>query len=495
MESKIVRPCGLIELFSTSRHAVGFNRGIANSCKYVVHKQQLGGRPAQVVVEEALARLIVRLGGLRVGITGEDTNNACFVSVPSMNLQDFIQWTKIATLDPGEYEEQVLRGIKNNLEQLWPDAATRPPWQVLVVENQAPAESDVVELDIAFAVHHAVADGKATTVFHTELLRLLNDPPEHPPELKGHVLTFTGPPILAPSQEDLVRLHVSWSFFLQTLWSQFGPAWLKPTPAPQPWTGQPIDHEPQTLNLRMVTIAPDVVLRLVLACRTHGTTLTGILHVLILASFTRHVPADVASSFSYQTAISLLPWAKLPPGVEMDLNRVLTDLTTGTTDVWDAAIVSKLRTALREGDAGGEEELLWPLAATWRSEAKAKLATLPNDDIVGMLRYVSDFNKLQLDKLGKARDGTWVVSNVMSIEGRAVDGECGWCITRSLFSQSNVGGAAIAFNVAGVVDGPVTVVLSWQDTVLETTVVESIAGDLQEWFNEFGRNGVFGIFL
>lgn len=256
MDSKVVRPCGLMEHFSTSRHALGVNRGIANSCKYVVHKRRLEGRPVQMVVEEAIARLVLRLGGLRVGITGEDTNNACFVRVPSMNLQDFVQWTTIATVGTGEGEEQVLRGIKNTLESLWPDPANRPPWQVLVVENQAPADSDVIELDIAFAVHHALADGKSTTVFHTELLRLLNDPPERPTELNGHELTFTELPVLAPSQEDLVRCRISWSFFLQTLWSQLGPAWLKPTPSLQPWTGTITSLEPQTLNLRLVTIAP-----------------------------------------------------------------------------------------------------------------------------------------------------------------------------------------------------------------------------------------------
>lgn len=484
-----------MEQFSTSRHALGFNRGIANSCKYVVPKGRLEGRSAQLVVEEALASLILRLSGLRVGITGEDTNNACFVRVPSMNLQDFIQWTTIATGDLDEYDEQVLRGVKNNLEQLWLDPENRPPWQVLVVENEAPVVPNVIELDIGFAVHHAIADGKSTTVFHTELLRLLNDPPQHSPELKDHVLTFTEPPVLVPSQEDLVPCQISWSFFLQALWSQLGPAWLKPTPLPQPWTGNPITPEPQTLNLRLVTIAPETVPQLILACRAHNTTLSGILHVLILASFARRIPADVASSFSGQTPISLLPWAKVPPGVRCDLGRELTDLNTGTKRIWDASAVSRLREAFREADTSSEERLIWPFASTWRSEMKAKIGTLPNDDVVGLLRYVGSFDKHWLDKLGKARDATWEISNVGSIRGFTMGGEDAWSITRSLFTQpANVVGAALNVNVAGVVDGPVDLVLSWQDTIIDTATVESIAQDLRNWFDEFGRKGSFGVF-
>lgn len=99
-----------------------------------------------------------------------------------------------------------------------------------------------------------------------------------------------------------------------------------------------------------------------------------------------------------------------------------------------------------------EEELIWPLAATWRREMRTKTATLPRDDVVGLLRYVTDFNKRWLNKLGKARDATWEISNIGSVRSRTVGGsDEGWSISRSLFAQPvNVASPAIAFNVAGV---------------------------------------------
>lgn len=484
------------EHFSTSRHALGFNRGIANSCQYVVAKEMLRGRSVRMVVEEAVARLILRLGGLRVGITDEDTNEACFVQVPSMNLQDFVNWKTTTVKSSDEYDEQVLHVIKCRLEQLWPDVANRSPWQVLVVQNELTASDNIV-LDIVFAVHHALSDGKSTTVFHSELLRELNSPSSPTPELVNHRLVFSTRPLLAPSQEDLVRPKISWSFFLKVLWSEFAPSWAKPTPSPAPWTGKPVTPEPHKLHLRAVTIAPSTVTRLIAACRAHGTTLTGILHILVLASFARRVPDGVASSFSGETSISLLPWAKLPDGLDMDLSRVLTDLTTGTKRVWEAATVEDIRSKFCEADANAnaEEELIWPLAATWRDELKAKVATLPNDDVVGLMQYITDFRKRWLNKLGKARDATWDLSNVGTIRGHCLDGSGPWSIQRSLFTQPVlVAGAAVGINVAGIDGGPVNLVLSWQETVVEEVIVHGVAEDLQAWFDRFGERGEFDIF-
>lgn len=447
-----------------------------------------------MVVEEAVARLVLRLGGLRVGITNEDTNQACFVQVPSMNLQDFVNWKTTAAKSSDDYDQQVLHVVKGRLEQLWPDVASRPPWQLLVVQNELTASDNMV-LDVVFAVHHALSDGKSTTVFHSELLRELNSPSSPTPALVNHQLMFSTRPVLAPSQEDLVRPKISWSFFLKVLWSEFAPSWAKPTPSPAPWTGKPITPEPHKLHLRAVTIAPDTVTRLIAACRAHGTTLTGILHILVLASFARQLSADVASSFSGETPISLLPWAKLPHGSDMDLSRVLTDLTTGTKRIWEAATVADIRSRFHEGDENAEEEVIWPLAATWRDEMKAKVATLPNDDVVGMMHYITDFRKRWLDKLGKARDATWDLSNVGTIRGHSLDGDGPWSIQRSLFTQPVlVAGAAVGVNVAGVDGGPVNLVLSWQETMVEEVILHEVAKDLQDWFDRFGKRGEFGIF-
>lgn len=452
-------------------------------------------------MECALARLILRLGGLRVGITGEDTTKACFVRVPSMNLQDFIEWKTVSSSSSAQHDEKVLETIKNRLEQLWPDVPSRPPWKLLVVQSTSSTPGDIA-FDMILAIHHALADGKSTSVFHTQLLQELNSLTGPPPELKNHVLTFIDAPILAPSQEDLVPLTVSWTFLLKSLWNDIAPSWLKPAAPPAPWTGKPVNPEPHTLHLSLVTITPDNMPRIVSTCRAHGTTLNGILHVLVLASLARRVPAGVADSFASQTPISLLPWARVPPGAPpVDLSAVLTNLNTGTKRVWGIDVVSELRAKL-SGHAGGggaeegdvEEEVIWPLARGWRDEIRAKVATLPRDDVVGLLVYAGDQRSRWLGKVGKPRDATWEVTNIGSMKGSGLGGAGAWSIRRSLFSQpAPVASVVLSVNVAGVEGGPGTLVLSWQETIVDDSVVEGVAGDLRAWLDEFGRSGKFGI--
>lgn len=249
--------------------------------------------------------------------------------------------------------------------------------------------------------------------------------------------------------------------------------------------------EPNMLNLRLITLKPETVRLLVTARRDHGTTLTGLLHILLLISVSRRVPAHVASSFAGETAISLLPWAAPPSEIDMDLTRILTDLNTGTKKVWDAAVVGGLRARLGQSDAASAEDLLWRLAVEWRNEIKAKVAKLPNDDVVGLLQYVSNFNEWFLQKVGKPRSGTWALSNIGTIKGN--QGGSGWHIRRALFSQpAHVVGPAFNVNVVGVEKGPANAVFSWQDGVVDVAIMDGVVADLRAWLGEFEKNGTFG---
>lgn len=486
-------------MFSTSRHNLGIYRGIGNICQYVIPKGHLEGLAPQTAIENALARVILGLGGLRVGIIGEDRNQASFVAVPSLDLLGFVQWKTVTTSDPSDHDNQVLQLFRDRLEQLWPDTAHRPPWKLVVLQVEN-ADNDAVVLEILFAVHHALADGKSTSIFHSQLLRELNSTSSGPPaELNRHVLTFTEPPVLAPSQEELIPFKISWPYFLKLLWREIlCPSWLQPTPTFEPWCGKPICLEPHQLGVRLVTINPDTVSSLIATCRTHGATLTAILHVLVLASLARRVPADAASAFSCETSISYRPWAKLPPSVDIDLDAVLTDLVTSSSRIWGPETVEKLRSAL-EDDSGAqdteEDNILWPLAAEWRAEMKAKVASLPNDDLTGLMGYVSDWEKRWLDRIGKARDCTWDFANVGSMSGVTPGGEQGWSIRRSLFAQpAKVAGPALGVGISGVEGRDLTLTFTWQETIIDATLVDGLVADLGAWFEQFARMKRFGVF-
>ncbi|POS77020.1 hypothetical protein DHEL01_v204597 [Diaporthe helianthi] len=503
MRSNLVRQCGTIEHWSTSRHALGIYTGIANSCRYVVSDSCQRYGSAQNLVEIALARVIVRMGGLRVGITKENTNEASFVSVPSMDLRDFIEWVNVAEGSQAQFDARVLEVTKTKLEQLWPDVATRPPWKLVVVQD-CTKDLGQLRLDMVFVTHHALADGKSTMVFHSELLRELNHNPTDsgsgPPEgLKDHILSFDRPPVLAPPQQELIKFRIGWVFFLKTLWEEFAPSWLKPTPPVAPWTGKAITLEPHKLNLRLISIDKDVVPKLVVACRSHGATLTAVIHVLFLTSVARRIPAQATPAFSSQTPIGLAPWAKLPPDSDLeDLTRALSVLNTTSSKVWTAETVADLRVRLSQKDQGLEESFMWPLAATWRAEMKQKLASLPNDDVSGLMAYVTDWQKWWESKIGKQRGATWEVSNIGLISPKSGGCDTGslgvWDIRRSFFTQpASLAGPGFAVNVTGVERGEVTLTLNWQGGVIEDVIIDGLVEDLTRWLYFFSVNGNFGI--
>lgn len=450
-------------------------------------------------MQEALARLVLRLGSLQVGITNQDTNKACFVSVPTLDLHDFIEWKIVAVEGQLQYDDKVLDVIRDRLEQVWPDLASRPPWKLLVVERKGQPGPDVV-LDIIFACHHAISDGKSTAVFHAELLRELNHHSGPPSDLKGHTLVFEKTPVLAPPQEVLVKFVTSWTYMFNAIWDEFGPAWLKATPPAGPWKGKPITLEPHKLNIRLATISPELVSSLVSSCRSHAATLTTILHVLVLTSLSRRLPADVAPAFASETAISLVPFAKLPPGVEMDISKALTVLNTGMRHDWTVDTVDELRRHLpgsnEVANMNAEETTIWPLAAALKINIKTKVDTLPNDDICGSLSWVTDWRQRWLGRVGKPRDTTWAVSNIGSMQGDDRAPDDGWMIQRAFFSQPvMVVGSAFALNVSGVKGGSVSICINWQQDVVGTQLIEGVVKDLRAWFSSFEKTGKFGIFV
>lgn len=465
--------------------------------------------PAQQLFEDALARTITRLSSLRVGIIQDDTDEPHFVQITDINIQEVVEWKKLPQIpveDP-TIDDILLRTIENRLDKVWTDLVVRPPWKFIVVQpsqESTQSDRDCVVLEVIFAIHHSLADGKSTALVHRVLIEELNRASAPPAELKNHILTVKEVPVLAPSQERLVKFKTTWSFLLSRLWGEFGPAWLKNTPPAKPWTGKPITLKPHDLNLRLVTISPEVLADLLVACRAHKVTLTSLLQVLVLASVSRRVPAHIAAAFRSFTAISLEPFAEFPPGEEIDLSQIMTDMNTSTPHNFGPEILARLHAVEPAAQLSGEETEgeVWRLAAEVRTEIKSKLESLPNDDIAGLMAWVTDWRQRWLKKIGEPRDETWGLSNIGSAHyngsSAAIDkNDAGnWRVERSIFVQpATILGPAFTVNVSGVSSGQVTICLGWQKDIVHADVIEGLAKDLKAWLGSFEKRGTFGIFM
>jgi hypothetical protein len=437
------------------------------------------------VFEVAVANVVLAIPSLGVGIVGQDTSKPQFVQQASINLEDHFDFVESADADSAAHDSILLDILEDRHDRRWPEIERQPPWKLTVVAWNTVPEDGLLVLDAVFAVHHAIADGRSTALFHTSLLGELNRSPNPPVQLSGRLLALkgAGDRMHARPQEELVKFSTSWGFLVQTLWRELGPAWLQGHQPAAPWTGKAISREPCRTRLRLVKVPAVAVPRILSACRANQTTLTPLLHALALASLSRHIPPEEAVAFRSSTPIDLRPFVdrSLRPDGGRDLFGVYV---TGQTHTFDASAITTLR-------EGSWTEEIWRVAAGLRRSMKQHVDNVPKDDIMGMLGWVSDWQEFWLSKVGKPRPDTWEVSNIGSMSGGHGVGEeptGGWKIQRSLMSQgATVAGTAISISVAGVAEGEIGIVLGWQEGVVETATVDALATDLQGSLDRLGQ--------
>lgn len=436
-------------------------------------------------------------GILRVGIADEDKKEPYFSFVEAIDLRNMVTWRPMAG-NAEEYNKALLRSLERTHDSLWDSLPNRPGWEVIVHHSADVSASENVTLDITFAFHHAYADGVASKLFHRDLLKALNSSDCPPSALKDHVLHLDSPLPLLPGMEALVPFKISWGYLLRTIWNEI--VWQdlvhdmfksQPPANTIPWTSEKICLEPHHVNLRLVEMPQKTLAAVVRACREHDTTLTPLLHVLVAASLARRVPAETAPAFSMVTPIDLRRYAE----AEYDVQNKMVGMVSAHEDVFDLTTLSRFRAFAGE-KRGDTDAFIWQTASSLSARLKHKVSTLPNDDIAGMLSWVSDWKKFWTDKFGTKRGSTWEVSNIGSFKAAdaKVSGDNGWRIVRSAMTQGALpAGAAFSLSVAGVEGEGLWLSLSWQESVVEDQLMEGVAADLKGFLTEFGGQGSFGL--
>ncbi|KAK4105960.1 hypothetical protein N658DRAFT_562945 [Parathielavia hyrcaniae] len=481
-----IRPLGPSEMYSASRHAVGFYKCVANTCRYSVSLPALGGQALRDVLDTAVANVVLDIPSLSVGIVGEDSNRAQFAQCPSIDLEHHLEYMEKGGVEPGTLHSMLLRILENQHDQSWPEIERRPPWKLTVVVRDPAPENGIIVLDAMFAVHHAVADGRSTALFHSKLLNELNHSSGRPAQLVGRVLDPKGAGVseLVRPQEEFVGFSLSWGLLLKMLWRELAPVWLQGQQPAIPWGGKVITPSPCRTRLRLVTVPAVTVAGVLAACRDNQTTLTPLIHALALESFARQVPREEAAAFHSSTPIDLRPFIdsdSLPGGSSRGLFGVFV---TGQYHSFDASTIATMR-------AAPSKDEIWRVAAGLRHSMKAHINNIPRNDIMSLLGWIPDWRRFWLSKVGKPRQHTWEVSNVGSMPGGQAEmkeSSCrGWQIERSAMSQgATVTGAAISISVSGIAGGEIGIVLGWQEGVVNQDMVDALAADLEDWLARLG---------
>ncbi|KAL6868858.1 putative NRPS-like protein biosynthetic cluster [Amphichorda felina] len=487
-EPTALRPLGALELYSSTRHHIGIYLCVTITARYQL-PANTSIADQEAALTAALASVVQDQPLLRVGILKQDTCKPTFSHVAHINLRNHIEWRSSNAQTSDEYEAEVAATQGWLHDQRWPDIETRPPWKIIVI-RPADGVFSRPQLDVMFGYHHALADGTGGKEFHQHLLAALKaqgvTPITGDPAIE---LSFPEVPELPESLEEVIGFKNTYPFLARTLWDMIAPSFLKSRKA-LPWTANPIClTNPYKTRVRPLDLDSDILQSLIAASRDNSTTLTGLLHALILTSLSRRLPADQASSFSSTTPINLRPW--LSPSANPALKAKLRALVTTAQTSHPAPVVAALR------DPSATDQLIWQSARRLRQDLTQSTATLPVDDVAGLLPLIPDMFAFWRSKEGKPRGATWEVSNlgVLRQAGGGGDGDrdagC-WSITRSLFTNgAMVAGPAIGLNAISVEGAGLTVAVTWQEGDVEEELVEGVGSDALAFAKRWYETGKF----
>lgn len=445
---------------------MGLYRCVVITCRYTLP-------PSSPPIFAALAQVIHAHPMLRVGILGEDTNDAHFSYIPEINLAKHVEFRTLPAGEEYGRHVEILQAWCH--DQLWKDIETCPPWRIVVAR---PDERPGFE-DIFFSYHHSLMDGSSGKQFHEHLLRELNSDLA---ELESLTLAFPRAPTLPEAQHSILAYSKSVYGWASTLWDWLSPPFLKSV-KPTIWFGQHIDFtHPHTSRVHAVDISAPVVTSLLTATRQHGTTLTGLFHALSLASLTNRLPD--APAFASSTPISMR--RHISPSADPMTKDSFRVLISGMTHHFPSTDISALRSPKAHLDT-----LIWHHARQVKTQLRDRVSTLPTDDDASLLAHISDWDSYWRQKDGKPREESWELSNIGPIQLPPLK-EGHRTISHVLFTNGiMVAGGPMSISISSVPGGALTLGISWNDSVVDNEVMEGLGVDFARFAERLHDTGKF----
>ncbi|KAI0503424.1 hypothetical protein F5B22DRAFT_549957 [Xylaria bambusicola] len=516
-EKSTTRPLGHMECYQFHMLQLRFLGGTIVSCRYAIPTPLATPDLHDHVVrqvEDALARVVIEQPALRFVAVKADTKRPAWVAVDQLNFAHHVQWTDVSSDsetddDAGMVSQETLRArIERCLDESYAHEPKGPQWRVIILFKSS---GDPV-LDIIFDYSHALGDGMSGKIFHETLFRTLNTCAVTPSKtesmiaptlLSNHILTI--PPTagtLQPAIEKTGKFSVSAKYVASMAWQELRPPKLSSNSAALAhWA--PIRATPYKTHFRTFDIEADVLRDVLAACRVHKTTITGLLHVVVLISMAAHIPA--ATAFTSDTPVDLRRHIEADKikRLDFDPRRTMANYVSTTWHKFGVDDVREIRAAKRSSN--GEEEpalvaLVWRHAARVRAEIQKKLDLGLKNDINNLMGLVTDWRAQHRANAHKARLLSFVVTNLGVLDGEPASTTTqttevekekekkgqddaaaeGWKITQSTFAISTeVLGAAFQISPITVRGGALRVGCSWQDCVVERGLAETIISDME----------------
>lgn len=468
---------------------------VAVTCRYKIPPQLVSGGSddkLKAIFSYAVAETVIAHPHLQVGIDDEQSKNPRWKCLSTLRMENHVEWIELSGRDAEEsLDDVLLRVIEKQHDTRWPNLDERPGWKFTNRQTR-----DGRYLDVIFAWHHSYGDGTSGKIVHRTLLNSLRklvcsnniDTSE-----ALAVLDLPKNAVLPPIVSDVVKFTFSILYTVRTVWVELlCPSFLATAPPKHlPWEGGPITLTPYKTSMRYFEIENKTSYAVLEKCRGNKTTLTSLIHALILASLSRRVSPEDARAFTSCTPISLRRYINATAGHSgpIDPENILGDFVTSANHHFGPDDVDRLRSQV---DSTQKADFIWDVARRVRSELLEKTEELPANDTVGLLRLVGDWKAWFREQASKRREKTWEVSNLGVMTSTPVEDEDIWRIERAVFSQGAlVAGAGICVNVLTVNGKSLSITCTWQECIVDAGTVDGLVSDLQLWLGNLGNEEPF----
>ncbi|KAG9592268.1 hypothetical protein KCU77_g7089, partial [Aureobasidium melanogenum] len=459
-----LRKAGPNERRCIVRQALGYYRTLVVGGTYTLEKSSSGFSLESTLIK-ALKHCIASHPILSSCIIGQETEAPEFARPSVLDLNNHINI--LSTPDLSDEKNLIKLTLAQTNDHVFICCDKIPPWRITVLPLSAGEQSDTSRYLVLFGYYHSHGDGKSGLAFHKTLLSGLKQAQTADCAYDDDPKFASPTTPLLPTLETAGRLLISWSYLLSPLLGAYLPAFIasplgiraSATPeADDQWAGNKTFFEPESYqtHLEVVSIGHIHVHKILQECRKHNVKFTGLLHQVIVHALSKELPPETAGCFVSQTAVDLRSHLNgitdadmaLCPTAYYELFRRISDDDTST-------------------EASPMPEAFWD-AARSTTQNLAKCASTLNDQPVGLLAYLRNMYPWTRGQVGKRRECSYELSNIMSFNPGPFEPEQRWNIESMIFSQpANVASGCLNFNVVSRYQGDLTIVISWQAGALD----------------------------
>ncbi|EDN03439.1 predicted protein [Histoplasma mississippiense (nom. inval.)] len=495
-ETTVLRKFGINETYQLAMYILDQYRGTTLSCRYVIPPRLMlaeSRTQLEEAVEVAIVDIVMRHPMLQVGMVDATSKTPSWIQLQSLDLTQHIKWVYLTGND--DFEHTVRETFSTQLDERFPDLSIRQPgWKMTVIrQGNAPF------MEVLLTWNHTQFDAMGAKVFHEDFLEMLNaDNGAHERTgLDGHVLRLPQAAPLLPSPiESLKSLPVDLKVLAKAFWEEARPQFLNRDVSWAAWC--PIRPSPYKTQFRAFSTDHQSLLAIQALCRQNQTTITGLINGLALIAFSSHL--DTAAAPAFQSSTMVDHRRNLPPAPP--------DAPWVRFDRWDTKLVARIRSKLppagvanKGGDLSADlQRELWAVSTQNRLEIVNKLEAGLRNDLVGMFKYVTDWQRTMSGMAKKTRQFSWLVTNIGVLGGNTppslpttgdhTNNAQRWSISQARFGLSvEVPSAAIVFSPVSVAGRGLYVGASWADCTVDETMGERVMADLERWLAQLASDG------